>query len=50
MFSGEGKERTALLVSLEILSLAYSEGPNRVDVSFPSLQDGISSSFLNVIF
>jgi hypothetical protein len=32
------------------LRLALSEGPNRVDVSFPSPEDGNENIFRNVVF
>jgi hypothetical protein len=53
--SGEGKETPTLLGLLEKANLnhcriALSQGPNRVGVSLPSLEDGNRSNFRNFVF
>jgi hypothetical protein len=53
--SGDYRETPTLLGHLEKANLnhwrlALPKGPNRVGISFPSPEDGIRSSFWNIMF
>jgi hypothetical protein len=50
-FSGEGREIATLLgLSERETEFSFSKEFNRVDISLPSLEDGYTSSFRNVVF
>jgi hypothetical protein len=52
--SGKGWETPTLLDAwtwvVQRMKSALSEGPNRVDVSFPSSEDGSTPTFRKVMF